>query len=82
MRVVWKDSKPKGYKPVKYRNHVACGTPKGWTISIPGDNNLYKNHYCALNAIDAALGGAGQKGCAKRRACGIQIIGKKDGESA
>lgn len=83
MRVVWKDSgNTKGYKPVKYRNHKIFGSPKGWTTTIPGDDNLYKSHYCALNAIDAALGGAGQKGSAKRRSYGIQIVGKRDGETA
>ena len=82
MRIVWKDSKPKDYKPVKYRGHHAIGSPKGWTIDIPGDNNLYKSHYCALNAIDKALGGYGQKGTQKRQAYGIQIVGKKDDETA
>lgn len=82
MRVVWKDSKPRNYKPVSYRGYTATGSPQGWGIDIPGDNNLYKNHYCALNAIDAALGDAGQKGTAKRKAYGIQIVGKKEGEIA
>ena len=78
MRVIWKDSKPKEYKPVKYRNHYAFGSPEGWEISIPGDDNLYSCHYCALNAIDKALGGAGVrgKGTEKRQKYGIQIIGK------
>lgn len=80
MRIVWKDSKSAEYKKVKYRNYIICGTPKGWTISIPGDNNLYKNHYCAQNAIDAALGGTGIRGkaTAKRLSYGIQIVGKID----
>jgi hypothetical protein len=82
MRVVWKDSKPKSYKPVKYRGQYIKGSPQGWETDIPGDNNLYKSHYCALNAIDKALGGYGQKGCQKRQACGIVIVGKKDGETA
>ena len=84
MRVVWKDSKPRSYKPVKYRNHIINGSPKGWTTTIPGDDNLYSSHYCALNAIDAALGGEGirGKGTKKRQEYGIQIIGKKGGESA
>ena len=78
MRIVWKDSKPKTYKPVKYRDHIICGSPKGWTTDLPGDDNLYKNHYCALNAIDNAIGGYGQRGTAKRKSYGIQIVGKKD----
>lgn len=82
MRVVWKDSKPKSYKPVKYRNHFIYGSPKGWTTTIPGDDNLYATNYDALNAIDKALGGHGQMGSAKRQKYGIQIIGKKGGESA
>ena len=51
---------------------------------VPGDNNVYKSHYSALNAIDKALGGSGRKGNAteKRRAYGIQIIGKKNNETA
>jgi hypothetical protein len=61
---------------------MAYGSPQGWTITIPGDDNLYANHYSALNAIDKALGGHGQMGGAKRQSYGIQIIGKKDGETA
>lgn len=83
MRIVWKDSKqPPKYKPIKYRNQTVCGSPHGWTTDLPGDNNLYKSHYCALNAVDAALGGAGVrgKGTEKRTACGIQIIGQKQRE--
>lgn len=82
MRIVWKDSKPRTYKPVSYRGYTATGSPQGWEINIPGDNNIYKSHYCALNAIDAALGDAGQKGTAKRKAYGIQIVGQKGGETA
>lgn len=82
MRIVWKDSSPKTYKPVKYRNHMIYGSPKGWTTDLPNDDNLYRNHYSALNAIDKALGGYGQMGSAKRKAYGIQIVGKKGGETA
>ena len=84
MRIVWKDSKPKVHKPVKYRGHFIEGYNGGWTTSIPGDDNIYKTHYCALNAIDKALGGHGQKGlaCQQRLSHGIEIIGKKDGETA
>ena len=78
-RIVWKDSKPKLYKPVKYRDHMIYGSPEGWTTTLPGDQNLYANHYAALNAIDAALGNHGRRGKAsrKREAYGIQIIGKR-----
>lgn len=81
MRVIWRDSGvPKQYKPIKYRGYMVQGSPRGWTITIPGDNNLYGSHYSALNAIDAALGGAGVRGQAssKRRDYGIQIIGTRD----
>lgn len=80
---MWKDSAvPAQYKPMKYRNHILCGTPNGWITDIPGDNNLYKNHYCAKNAIDAFYGESGQHGDEKRKRYGIQIIGKRNGESA
>lgn len=82
MRVVWKDSKPKSYKPVKYRKHMIYGSPQGWTTTLPNDVNLYATHYDALNAIDAALGGHGQMGNAKRQKYGIKIVGKKGGETA
>ena len=78
MRVVWKDSKPKSYKPVKYRGHMIYGSPQGWWNNIPDDENLYATHYDALNAIDAKLGGHGQMGSAKRQKYGITIVGKKD----
>ena len=77
MRVIWKDSKPKNYKPVKYRKHMIYGSPEGWWTTIPGDDNLYATHYDAHNAIDAALGGSGQMGSAKRQKYGITIVGKK-----
>lgn len=77
MRIIWKDSKPKDYKPVKYRGQMIYGSPQGWITDIVGDDNIYKNHYSALNAIDKALGGYGQMGTAKRKAYGIQIVGKK-----
>lgn len=79
MRIVWKDSNSRNYKPIKYRNHMVYGSPKGWTTDIEGDDNIYSSHYCALNAIDAALGGEGirGKGTKKRQSYGIQIVGKK-----
>lgn len=80
MRIVWRDSKPQTYKPLKYRKHMVYGSPRGWTTNIPGDDNLYKNHYCAFNAIDKHLGDYGNCND-KQKGYGIQIIGKKD-ESA
>lgn len=84
MRIVWKDSGfRKAQKPIEYRGHVATGNGgNGWIIDVPGDNNIYRTHYCALNAIDKALGGYGQKGGAKRKSYGIEIIGTKGGETA
>ena len=83
MRVVWKDSnKPQEYKPIRYRGFMIWGTPNGWEITVPGDNNIYKNHYSAQNAIDRYCGDFGQRGTEKRKSYGIQIIGKKAGELA
>lgn len=76
MRVVWKDSNAVGKKPIKYRNHTVSGCAEGWKTDIPEDSNVYTTHYCALNAIDAALGDAGQKGSAKRKSYGIQTVEK------
>lgn len=78
MRIVWKDTAPRTFKPVKYRGYIVQGSVKGWTISVDGDDNLYQTHYDAKNAIDKHLGGTGQKGCAKRKGYGITIIGKVD----
>lgn len=78
MRVIWRDSaKPKEYKPIKYREIQISGTPKGWAVDLPGDDNLYRSHYCAQNAIDDYFGDYGQRGTQKRKACGIEIIGRK-----
>jgi hypothetical protein len=77
MRVVWKDSNARTHKPIKYRGYWVEGYNGGWTTNIPGDDNIYRTHYAALNAIDKALGGYGQMGSAKRKSYGIQIIGKK-----
>lgn len=75
MRVIWRDSlQPKEYKPIKYRGFMIWGTPKGWEITVPGDNNIYKTHYSAQNAIDAHFGDFGKRGTEKRKACGIQIV--------
>lgn len=78
MRVVWRDStKPKEYKPIKYRNFMIYGTPEGWEISVPGDYNIYRTHYSASNAIDQHYGDYGQHGTEKRKRYGIEIVGQK-----
>lgn len=83
MRVVWRDSsQPVKYKQIKYRKYFINGSPQGWTTNIPGDSNIYSSHYCAQNAIDNYFGDFGQHGTEKRKKYGIQIIGKKDGETA
>lgn len=76
MRVIWKDSNALGKKPMKYRNHIVSGCPGGWKTDLPEDDNIYKNHYSALNAIDKHLDGFSQKGSAKRKSYGIQIVEK------
>lgn len=80
MRVIWKDSFLKDVKPIKYRGHFATREKAGWVIDVPGDTNIYANHYCAQNAIDKALGGNGIRGeaGAKRKSHGIRIIGQKE----
>lgn len=82
MKIVWKDSSARAHKPVKYRGFYAEGYNGGWSIDVPGDDNIYRTHYCALNAIDKHLGGSGQISSAKRKEYGIQIIGKKNGKLA
>ena len=78
MRIVWKDSATNAYKPTTYRNHRIEGGYAGWYTDVPGDDNLYKTAYDAMNAIDEKLGGIEKLGYAKRRDRGIQIIGKKN----
>lgn len=78
MRIVWKDSAINEYKPTKYRNYNIKGGYAGWYTDIPGDNNLYKTSYDAMNAIDEQLGDTDKLPYAKRRERGINIIGKKN----
>lgn len=78
MRIVWKDSNaPKEYKPIRYRGYMIRGTPRGWEITVPGDNNIYSSHYCAQNAIGQYFGDFGHRGSEKRKSYGIEIIGMK-----
>lgn len=80
MRVIWKDSCANEVrKPIKYRGYVASSYENGgWIVDVPDDNNIYKNHYCALNAIDKYFGSYGDKGSKKRKSYGIQVIGKNN----
>lgn len=83
MRVVWRDSYvPKEYDPVKYRGIYIFGSYRGWEVNLKEDENLYKNHYCAKNAIDKHFGDYGEHGTDKRKRYGIQIIGNKNDETA
>lgn len=81
IRVVWKDSaalvdmgKVSKYRGIHYR-YTSAG---GWVIDYANDRNIYKNNYCAQNAIDKHLGGYSRRGkpTEKRLAYGIQIIGQ------
>lgn len=80
IRVTWKDSCSHPNKPVTYRGYTISGYGNGWTTDMPGDHNIYHSHYCALNAIDAALGGHSRKRppSQKRLSYGIQIVGQKE----
>lgn len=82
MRIIWKDSFAKeSYKPIRYRGYtvLCCQDSDGWITDKPDDYNIYKNHYCALNAIDKYHGGKpGENGSKKRKSYGIQIIGQYD----
>ena len=82
MRVVWRDSNARTYKPLKYRQYMLYGDARGWATTVPGDDNLYASHYCAQNAVDKAYGDLGQRGCKKRKRYGIKIVGKKGNETA
>lgn len=79
MRIVWKDSAITK-SDFKYRGYWVEGYKNGWTISIPGDNNIYRTNRCAKNAIDEALGYEGRKHhkLPKRLEYGYDIIGTKE----
>lgn len=79
MRVVWKDTMVTR-ADFKYRGYWVEGYKHGWTISIPGDDNVYRTNRCAKNAIDEALGYDGRKHnkLPKRLEYGYDIIGKKE----
>lgn len=78
MRVVWKDSKAKTKSgtTLEYRRHTVTAYGGGWITDMPNDDNIYFPCECALNAIDAALGGKTRKQNPQRHALGIRTIGK------
>ena len=79
MRVVWRDTKHHRNVSKTYRGYHIVGTPYGWEVDIPGDDNYYSANVDALNAIDLYLGGVSQKGESSRRrgTDDIRILGKK-----
>ena len=79
MRIVWKDSAVTRADS-KYRGYWIEGYKNGWTINVPGDNNIYITNRCTKNAIDEALGYEGRKyyKLPKRLEYSYEIIGKKD----
>lgn len=79
MRIVWKDTAVER-ADFKYRGYWIEGYKNSWTVTIPGDNNIYKTNRCARNAIDEALGYEGRKHhkLPKRLKYGYEIIGTKD----
>ena len=78
MRIVWKDSAVTR-SDFKYRGYWIEGYQNGWTINIPGNNNIYRTNRCTKNAIDEDLGYEGRKHhkLPKRLEYGYKIIGKK-----
>lgn len=79
LRIVWKDSRVRTEKKtLRYRKHLVSGYGHGWVTDIPGDDNIYKSHYCAFNAINKALGKRDREPCEKRKMCGIVVIGNKN----
>lgn len=83
MRIVWKDSQyqiPKN--PKRYRKHAIIPYNNddliGWTLDFEDDHNVYASRYSAMNAIDARLGGYGNRGVPskKRMRSGIKIVGR------
>jgi hypothetical protein len=55
MRVTWKDS-IQNLEIRQYKNHYLFREPKGWSVSIPGDDNIYAGVGYAYNAINDYLG--------------------------
>jgi hypothetical protein len=78
MRIVWKDTAVVR-KDFKYRGYWVEGYGDGWTVSIPGDDNVYRTNRCGKNAIDMALGLEGIRGGKgpERLKHGVDIIGEE-----
>lgn len=83
MRIVWKDSKgSRTRKPITYRGITISPYQAGWITDMPDDKNIYKNYYCAENAIDERLGAEGRKfEDVPRLRYGVQVIGQVEEET-
>lgn len=55
MRVTWKDS-VQNLEIRQYKNHYMFKEHQGWSVSIPGDDNIYAGVLYAYNAINEYLG--------------------------
>lgn len=83
MRVVWKDSGSRGYRPTKYRGYNLTKLGDGtWITDIPNDKYIYHNLEMTKNAADKILGGEPRKKNPKRHNMGIKIVGIKEGAEA
>lgn len=73
MRIVWKDSSARNLEPKQYRGYEIAEYENGWSVTLPGDDNIYKSVICAMNAIDQILGGRGVTNTAYKRKTHIII---------
>lgn len=55
MRVTWKDS-IQNIEIREYKKHYLFKEQNGWSVSIPGDDNIYAGVGYAYNAINNYLG--------------------------
>lgn len=55
MRVTWKDS-VQNLEIRQYKQHYMFKEQQGWSVSIPGDDNIYGGVAYACNAINEYLG--------------------------
>lgn len=55
MRVIWKDTKQ--HNEIKqYKSYHLFKEQRGWSVSIPGDDNIYDGVEYACNAINNFIG--------------------------
>ena len=79
MKIIWQDSKK--YKTYTYRGHTIEKINAGWITTVPGDEYIYQSAEIAHNAVDKMLGGNTRKANPGRHRLGIQIVGRKQGDS-